>query len=315
MMHQTALAQAVFAFAEATHGIADADLERDYTWRYHDEGLRFALIGTYHELRDLAATTAAERSAYGHPITIAQRVMAQYHLAYRDFQAILLGVDDALASRAPAPGEWPIWMALWHMIEVEQNFFPRCRYAVDQMHAGAELQVMSGEEKWALLTEEPDTDPARLLKIIYGDTVRTAADQDAAPEPAALHGSFADLLAHYDALHHAIVRDLATLSDAETLAPSLWWEDEPIPVRYRLHRFDAHLRQHTIQIEKTLAMLGQAPNEAKRLLRLIYAALAEAEGATLGDSYGDSPHWHALADTIQARTREITGITEHFGGD
>src|SRR6266508_5022013 len=92
MMQQTALAQAVFAFAQATHGLGDADLERDYTWRYHDEGLRFALIGTYHELRDLAATTAAERAAYGHPITIAQRVLAQYHLAYRDLQAILLGV-------------------------------------------------------------------------------------------------------------------------------------------------------------------------------------------------------------------------------
>ncbi|SRR6266508_1933261 len=308
MMQQTALAQAVFAFAQATHGLGDADLERDYTWRYHDEGLRFALIGTYHELRDLAATTAAERAAYGHPITIAQRVLAQYHLAYRDLQAILLGVDGTLAGWAPAPGEWPIWIALWHMIEVEQNFFPRCRYAVDQMHAGAELQVMSDEEKWALLAEEPDTDPARLRKIIYGDTVRTAADEAAAPEPTALQGSFADLLAYYDTLHSSIIRDLATLSDAETLAPSRWWEDQPIPVRYRLHRFDAHLRQHTIQVEKTLAMLGQVPAEAKRLLRLVYAALAAAEGTALGGPFSDSPGWHTLADTIQARTKQIGGI-------
>src|SRR5512138_1391102 len=121
-MPTPALTAAVAAFAQATAGIADADLERDYAWRYHDEGLRFALIGTYHELRDLAATTAAERAAYGHPITIAQRVLAQYHLAYRELQAIVLGVDDALAGRAPAQGEWPIWIALWHMIEVEQNF-------------------------------------------------------------------------------------------------------------------------------------------------------------------------------------------------
>jgi hypothetical protein len=83
-MQPTALAQAVFAFAQVTHSLGEADLERDFAWRYHDEGLRFALIGAYHELRDLAATTAAERAAYGHPITIAQRVLAQYHLAYRD---------------------------------------------------------------------------------------------------------------------------------------------------------------------------------------------------------------------------------------
>lgn len=302
---RTTLAQAVFNFAQATRKLSDADLERDYTWRYHDEGLRFALIGTYHELRDLAATTAAERAAYGHPISIAQRVLGQYHLAYRELQASLLGADDALASRTPAPGEWPIWVALWHMIETEQSFFPRCRYAVDQMHAGAEMQVMSNDERWALLAEEPETDPARLLRIIYGDAVRTTAEEAAAPLPSALHGSFFELLEYYDTLHHAILSDLATLTDAETLAPSLWWEDEPIPVRYRLHRFDAHLRQHSIQVEKTLAALEQPPTEAERLLRLVYAALAEAEGAALGSPHADTPAWHALADTIVARTVEI----------
>src|SRR5512138_3856720 len=125
-MPTPALAAAVAAFAQATAGIADADLERDYAWRYHDEeGLRFALIGAYHELRDLAATTATERAAHGPAITLAQRVLAQYHAAYRDLQAILLGVSDADASREPAPGEWPLWVVVWHIMGAEQSFFPR----------------------------------------------------------------------------------------------------------------------------------------------------------------------------------------------
>src|SRR5581483_2658090 len=249
-MTSTDLAQAVFAFAQATHGLADPDLERDYAWRYHDEeGLRFALIGTYHELRDLAATTAAERAAYGRPPTIAQRVLAQYHAAYRDLQAVLLGTDHALATRAPAPGEWPVWVAIWHVVEAEQSFYPRCRYAADQLAAGVDPQVMSPEEKWALLAEEPATDPARLLSLVYGDPAPSLAEADEAPIPAAPHATFAEFLEYYDALHRAILRDLGALTDEETLAPSLWWEGELIPVRFRLHRLDAHLRQHTIQVE------------------------------------------------------------------
>src|SRR3712207_6856353 len=43
-----------------------------------------------------------------------------------------------------------------------------------------------------------------------------------------------------------------------------------LPLRFRLHRFDSHLRQHTIQAGKTLEGIGRAPSEAKRLLQLIY---------------------------------------------
>src|SRR3712207_1464816 len=96
----SALSAAVAAFAQATMHIPDAGLERDYTWRYHDEeGLRFALIGTYHELRDVAANAAAERAARGPAITLAQRVLAEYHAAYRDLQAALLSVSHADAQR------------------------------------------------------------------------------------------------------------------------------------------------------------------------------------------------------------------------
>jgi hypothetical protein len=58
------------------------------------------------------------------------------------------------------------------------------------------------------------------------------------------------------------------------------------PIRFRLHRFESHMRQHTIQIDKTLMLLGQPPTEVKRLLRLTYAAWADAENALIGASAG-----------------------------
>jgi hypothetical protein len=46
-----------------------------------------------------------------------------------------------------------------------------------------------------------------------------------------------------------------------------------------MHRFEEHLRQHTIQLDKTLAVISP-PTEAHRLIRNIYNALADVETAS-----------------------------------
>jgi hypothetical protein len=311
-MQTSSLHQAVAAFAQATAGLSDADLERDYTWRYHDEGLRFALIGAYHELRDLAATLAAERAADGPPVTTAPRVLAQYHAAYRDLQAALIGVGHDDAQRAPAEGEWPIWLTLAHMIMTEQNFFPRIAHAVERARAGQPPAAMTDAERQDYLARDAATDSTRLLWFIYGDVVASWEQAQETPPPAAMSGRFDELLAYYDAVHDRVVHELAPLSDADLAAPSLWGEDDEVLVRYRLHRFDAHLRQHTIQVDKTLVALGLAPTESKRLLRLIYAALAEAEGAAIGALGIASNAQAAVAAAIAARAEEVAGLVGSY---
>jgi hypothetical protein len=79
-------------------------------------------------------------------------------------------------------------------------------------------------------------------------------------------------------------------------------------VRFRLHRFDAHMRQHTIQMDKTRQALGLEPNEAQRLLRLIYAALAEVQALLLGAGEIGLPAAQALAAEIEARSDEVDGV-------
>jgi hypothetical protein len=76
-------------------------------------------------------------------------------------------------------------------------------------------------------------------------------------------------------------------------------------VRFRLHRFDSHLRQHTVHAEKNLAELGIAPTEAKRLSRLLFGALAEVEGVLIGAVEVGEARCRALAEVISARLREI----------
>jgi len=56
------------------------------------------------------------------------------------------------------------------------------------------------------------------------------------------------------------------------------WVKVEIDVRFRLHRFAAHVVEHTIQCEKTLAALGWRPTEGRRIVRQVAAALGELEG-------------------------------------
>jgi hypothetical protein len=73
-----------------------------------------------------------------------------------------------------------------------------------------------------------------------------------------------------------------------------------MPLRFRLHRFEEHLRQHTVQLDKTLAAIGRPPTEAHRLVRNIYNALADVELANeAAEELG------AVAATISARAASL----------
>ena len=52
-------------------------------------------------------------------------------------------------------------------------------------------------------------------------------------------------------------------------------------------RWSSHLREHTIQIEKTLALLGRVPTEPERLVRLTLAAYGRAEAVLFGQPAAD----------------------------
>jgi hypothetical protein len=56
------------------------------------------------------------------------------------------------------------------------------------------------------------------------------------------------------------------------------WIDYEIDVRFRLHRFAAHIVEHTIQCEKALHALGWRPTEGRRIARRLAGLLGEIEG-------------------------------------
>lgn len=241
--------QAVEELVRATVHLSDEDMGREWKWGdYDDEGLRFALLLTHHELRDLGVRLAARQR----PHSQAQRILTQYHQTYRDLTGVLAGVRNEDLDRAPAEGEWPLRETLDHMLGAEYGFLGVNRLAIERHRAG--------------LATEPSESEFKEFRKAY------------APPKDAVTGPIESIRNAFFEIHRRVLRELGDVTDAELEKRATFWEDEPMPIRFRLHRFEEHLRQHTIQLDKTLAVI-RPPTEAHRLVRNIYNALADVEMA------------------------------------
>ncbi len=81
----------------------------------------------------------------------------------------------------------------------------------------------------------------------------------------------------------------------------------------RLHRLHSHLRQHTVQLEKALVEIDGPPTETKRLLRLIYAALADVDSTIIGAWGLGKEKRLETAAAISQRTDEIAAVLRGGG--
>jgi len=276
------LTQAIENFTHMMLPLTEKDLERAWTWRDHDEeGIRFAFFVTLQELRHLAVTLASLRSQP----TPAQRILSQYHAAYMDLQAAVLGLSDEDAEKIPAEGEWPVRKVYAHILGTDFGFTSAVRYALEMHRAN----------KW---TKDPipESEYPRLVGVAeseYDDL---------------MNGPLSRMLSYHRELHTRIIEEFSSITDKELDLPSTYWEETRFPIHHRLHRYEAHFTQHTIQIDKTLVAIGQAPSESKRLFRKIYAALAEVEGQMIGAEKMDDTTILATASSIMERTKEIEGI-------
>jgi hypothetical protein len=266
--------QAVEALVRATVDLPDAEMDRPWVWReYDEEGLRFALLMAQHELRDLAVRLAAMRPA---PPTQAQRILGQYHHAYRDLTGALAGVRDEDLDRVPKEGEWPLREVIEHMLGAEYGFLGTVQYARDP-------------------DRPKDEDEA-------GDRWPTWRKEHGYAAPGSLPGGIADVRNAMFEIHRRVLRELGDLRDQDLEKLAGFW-DGLKPIRFRMHRFEAHMIQHTIQVDKTLEWLGRAPTEARRLVRVLYRDLAAVEMLS-SDGFGQRER-DEVARTINERATEI----------
>jgi DNA-binding GntR family transcriptional regulator len=284
MTFNSDLRQAVEDFASLMLPLSEKDLDREWIWKDHDEeGIRFACFVTLQELRHLAVRLSA-LPLRSKP-TSAQHILSQYHAAYMDLQAAIFGLTQDDIDQAPAEKEWSVRRVYAHILSADINFTITVRYALEKHRAAA----------WT--TERmSDEDENRL------------AGMNEAEYRALLEGPFEGMLAYHRDFHPAIIQEFSNITDAELDLPSTFWEETRFPIQHRLHRYEAHYTQHTIQIDKTLEAIGNTPTESMRLIRRLYAALAEAEGRMIGVEKTESALTLATADSIIDRTKLISGL-------
>jgi uncharacterized damage-inducible protein DinB len=278
------LPEAVNKFTLLAHTIPDRDLEAPWPWGDYDEGIRFAFFRTYEELREMAARLASQRSrTIGGP-SEAQHILAQFNAAFWDLQGALIGVNNDLALSVPAPGEWTVFEAIGHIIDADLGFLAVIQYGLAQVRAGK---------------QQPE-------EISEAEFKQAKARQPL--QPVLEQRSLVSLMEYYRRQEQRVLQAFSDVTGAELDARIWYWENEPMTLRFRLHRFDSHLRQHTIQVQKTLVALESEKTEAHRLLGLIYAALAELEGELIGAGNLGAADVAGLAKVIEQRADEIVDI-------
>ncbi len=219
----------------------DAALGRPWTFRDKTMDVRYALYRTLEDAQEALVAIAAR------PHPESRRILALAQRAFGDFAGLLLGLPDALLERAPREGEWTIGEVVRHVLVVEQRYMISTRWAVARSDA---------------------------------DPLRVPPDQLPPTTPPAIAGDVADLLTRVGAARAETNAALGDVPAAKMTRPTQWVHYD-VDVRFRLHRFGAHIVEHAIQCEKTLALLSWPIAEGRRIVRHVAATLGEIEG--LGD--------------------------------
>lgn len=247
----------ILAVVERLCAIPDSALGTiSWAWRPgSEEELRYGFyrIGELLEVAGIDAAAAARRAGIerGRPADlIAPAVAARW-----DLDGLLAGIPDGLWDAEPGGEEWTNRITMGHIISAQRAYAVGSGWWLQQGHDAADpaLPKQTPDALWAPLPSE---------------------DDEAIGEPPVVR-------AH---LGHVLDRSIERLAGLpeDRLAVGARWSGFAVDIGFRLGRWSSHVREHTIQVEKTIEMLGHRQTEVDRLVRLILAAWGRAESEVVG---------------------------------
>ncbi|MGZ9160921.1 MAG: DinB family protein [Candidatus Limnocylindrales bacterium] len=237
--------------------IPEAALTRPWSWiGGSEEEVRY---GAYRAAEALeAAEIEARRAVSGTDTgeTRAAGIVGPATAARWDLHGLVFPLDERLLSADPGGGEWPVRVVVGHVIAGQRGYAWGTGWWLEQHYPA----------------NDPDLPPG------IPDEVFETLPDEATTEAA---GSAADLRARLDAILDLSTERLAGLPD-DRLELGGRWSGFAVTIGFRLGRWASHIREHTIQVEKTYAMLGHVPTEPARLARHVLAAYGRAEAVVFG---------------------------------
>jgi uncharacterized damage-inducible protein DinB len=212
-------------------------MERPWPWRGRTDEVRYALLRVADDEEEATIRVAETLASLGWRQPEPSRILGLAEISRSGLLGELVGVPDDLLDQEPAPGEWPLRRVLAHIIVTERRYYQRTAWDIAEARAG---RPTPGEPPPGVV--EPLSEAAMYER-----------------------GTVYDLVERLETAREETLAVLADCAEADLTAPTTW-AGYIIDVRFRLHRFAAHERQHTVQVAKTLRGIGFAPTEAQRLL-------------------------------------------------
>ena len=166
-------------------------------------------------------------------------------------QGRLAALDEASLDRVPRDGEWTIRQAMAHTIGGQRGY--------------------GAFTRWWLMQPVGEGRPSRI-----SDEADAALDREMPPEETEGEGTVAEIRRRLDDVLDEWALRIADL-DSDALAASARWSGVPVDIDFRLGRWASHIREHTLQIDKTLDWLGYQTSEPVRIVRDLFATWGRLE--------------------------------------
>jgi hypothetical protein len=249
----------------------DEALTDHWRWRDREISRRFGFYRCYELLEEATVGIEARRA----PRPEGARILGQTTAARGDVPGLLWTIDVGLLDRDPGGGEWTLRATLGHVFEVQERYTSATADAIEHGRRGEAALPAS--------RPPPSSDPRTL-----------------AP------GTAADCRRRLDQLVDEAIARFGSVEGEAALGAAAVWAGYAVTARFRLYRMSAHLREHTIQVEKTLPRLDRPPREVDRLVRAVAGAYGRLEGAAVGDPPGLELVGAAVAD-VAALARAVVG--------
>jgi hypothetical protein len=266
--------------------VPDAELEGPWRWRADDAtdaDVRYGLYRIHEALEEAVAAVARGRASDGREqVSPAVPMLAAATLARWALHGALAPLRADELDADPGGGEWSVRQTLGHTVGSQRSYGWTSAWFLSR--AGM-----------------PDAGE-------YAPEGALPPDPDEAAEGL---GAPAEILARLDSLLDAAAERFGGLDEGR-LAVAGRWSGLPVTIDFRLGRLGSHIREHTIQVDKTLVMVGRPISEVERLVRLASDSFGRLEATVFARPAADVerafPDGSSAASIVEAGAAEAARI-------
>ena len=245
------------ALLGALAAIDDDKLTCQWMWGDNAADIRYGFYRAFEIIE--SASSAVSRAVAAQPSSEARDAVAAAAASRWALHGVLATLSDADLDADPGGAEWTIRRTMQHIINSQRGY------------AWSSAYWLSVRDQPRL--PGPQRAPADVLSDFPEEEEETL-------------GSLASVRQGLDDIVDVTSSRFATLTDAD-LQVMGGWSGFPVTIGFRQWRWSSHIAEHTIQIEKTIDMLGKRRSEVDWLVRLLGRAFGNLGPTVFGrDSAG-----------------------------